>query len=86
MTDANLTRLIVDELRKVAPETDPTRLAPHQPIREALEIDSFDFLNVLIGLSRATGVEVPEADYGRLTTMEAMLRYFRERHRADARK
>ena len=79
MTDAELTRLIVDELRKVAPERDPAALQSHQPIRDALEIDSFDFLTVLIGLSRITGIEVPEADYGKLATFDGMVRYFRAR-------
>lgn len=79
MTDDALTRLIVDELRKVAPEADPTSLTPEQSIRDALDIDSFDFLNVLIGLSKATGIEVPEADYGKLTTMDGMIAYFRAR-------
>jgi acyl carrier protein len=79
MTDAELSRIIVGELRKVAPEATPETLPANQPIRESLDIDSFDFLNVLVGLSTALGVEVPEADYGQLTTMDAMVRYFRGR-------
>ncbi|MEQ1897080.1 MAG: phosphopantetheine-binding protein [Vicinamibacterales bacterium] len=77
MTDAELTRLIAHELQKVAPEADPASLSPDQPIREAVDIDSFDFLRVLIALSEATGVEIPEADYGKLTTLKEMVHYFR---------
>ena len=79
MTDAELTRLITDELRKVAPEADPAALGHDQSIRDALDIDSFDFLNVLIGLGTALGVQVPEADYGQLSTLGGMVRYFRSR-------
>jgi len=79
VTDAELTATIVAELRKVAPDTDPAALGPDQGVREALEIDSFDFLNVLVGLHRALGVEVPEADYGQLQTVGDMVRYFRAR-------
>lgn len=79
MTDDDLKRAIVAELRKVAPEADAETLAPDEPLREALDIDSFDFLNVLIGLSVTIGVEVPEADYGKLGTLDGMMRYFRER-------
>lgn len=79
MTDAELTAAIVAELRKVAPDTDPAALTPDQGLRESLEIDSFDFLNVLVGLHRALGIEVPEADYGQLNTMGGMVRYFRAR-------
>jgi acyl carrier protein len=79
MSDAELTRAILAELRKVAPEADPATLGPDEPLREALDIDSFDFLNVLIGLHKALGVEVPEADYGQLNTLDGMVRYFRHR-------
>lgn len=79
MTDADLTRAITDELRKVAPETDPAALAGDRPIRESLDLDSFDFLNVLIGLGKTLGVAVPEADYGQLATLDGMVQYFRRR-------
>ena len=79
MTDAELTRIIFAELRKVAPEADPAALAPEQTIRDTLDIDSFDFLSFLIALSKATGVEVPEADYAKLATIDGMVSYFRER-------
>ncbi len=78
MTDAELTHLILHELQKVAPEADPESLSPDRPIREAVDIDSFDFLRVLIALSEATGVEIPEADYGKLETLSGIVRYFRE--------
>lgn len=79
MTDAELTAAIVAELRKVAPDTDPAALAPDAELRQALDIDSFDFLNVLVALHRVLGVEVPEADYGQLNTLGGMVRYFRAR-------
>lgn len=79
MTDAELTAAIVAELRKVAPDTDPAALAPDAELRQALDIDSFDFLNVLVALHRGLGVEVPEADYGQLNTLGGMVRYFRAR-------
>jgi acyl carrier protein len=77
MTDAEITRLIVEGLRQVAPESDPSTLGTRQSIRETLDIDSFDFLNFLIGLHKTLGVEIPEADYGKLTTMEEMIGYLR---------
>lgn len=79
MTDAELTRLVLHELRKVAPEADAESLSPDRPIREAVDIDSFDFLRELIALSEATGVEIHEADYGKLDTLTGMVRYFSQR-------
>ena len=75
MNEAEIKEAIFAGLRKIAPESDPASLRPDQNIREALDIDSFDFLRFLIGLNEKTGVEIPEADYGRLATLDGMTRY-----------
>ena len=75
MTEADIKNAIFDGLRQVAPESDPAALRPDQKIRETLDIDSFDFLSFLIALHEKLGVEIPEADYGRLTTLDEMVRY-----------
>jgi acyl carrier protein len=75
MTEAALKTIIFEGLRKVAPESDPETLRPDQRIRETLDIDSFDFLSFLVGLHEKLGITIPEADYGKLTTLEAMLIY-----------
>ena len=79
MTEADLKSAIFAGLRGVAPESDPASLRPDEKIREALEIDSFDFLNFLIALHGKLGVEIPEADYGKLTTLDEMVRYLSAR-------
>ena len=75
MNEAEIKEAIFAGLRKIAPESDPASLRPDQNIREALDIDSFDFLRFLIGLNEKTGVEIPEADYDRLATLDGMTRY-----------
>ena len=75
MTESEIQTAIYDGLRKIAPETDPRQLQPAANLREALDIDSFDFLNFLIGLHERLEVEIPEADYGRLTTLSALVQY-----------
>lgn len=79
MTEADIRSAIFAGLRKIAPESDPAALRPDQKVRETLEIDSFDFLNFLIGLHDKLGVEIPEADYGKLTTLDEMVRYLAAR-------
>ena len=79
MTEADLKSAIFAGLRGVAPESDPASLRPDARIRETLEIDSFDFLNFLIALHGKLGVEIPEADYGKLTTLGEMVRYLSAR-------
>ena len=75
MTKEEPKAIIVAELNKVAPESDPGRLGLDEDLREALDIDSFSFLRVLVGVSEHTGVDIPEADYGKVTTLAAMIRY-----------
>ena len=55
------------------------RKRPDEDLREALDLDSMDFLNVLIGVHERTGIDIPEADYPQLFTLETMTRYLATR-------
>lgn len=79
MNNDELKAIIYRNLRQVAPECDPTELLPADNIREALDIDSYGFLQLLVGISDATGVEIPESDYARVFTLEGMLGYLSKR-------
>jgi acyl carrier protein len=79
MTEAQLTETICKVLGQIAPEADLSTLGPNEDIRETLDIDSFDHLNFLIGLNEALGVEIPEADYGQLTTLVDIVSYLSAR-------
>jgi acyl carrier protein len=75
MTRETVTEAVIDGLRRVAPDTEPASLREDALLRDALGIDSYDFLSFLVGLRDALGVEIPEADYGRLTTLAAVVDY-----------
>ena len=77
MTDRELQSIMFAELQKVAPESDPAGLDVHESIREGLDIDSYSFQKVLVGLNERTGIEIPESDYGQLGTLAGMLNYLR---------
>jgi acyl carrier protein len=62
-------------LHQVAPEADLDHVGPDDTLREALDLDSIDFLNFVVGLHEATGVEIPERDYGRVATLAGCARY-----------
>jgi acyl carrier protein len=74
-----LRQAVIDSVHVVAPEADFDALDPRRPIREELDIDSFDFLNVLIELHGRIGVEIPESDYAKIGTLEALLGYLAAR-------
>ena len=75
VTRDQIKETIFDLLSAIAPEADFARLDPNADMRRALDIDSFDFLNFLIGLDEAVGVEIPEADYGKLVSLNDLLNY-----------
>mgnify|MGYP003563253730 CR=1 FL=1 len=77
------TRLNENEIRGVAaevlagiaPEADLSTLGDDEDLREALDLDSMDFLNVLIGLHERTGAAIPEADSSKLRTLRGIVAY-----------
>jgi acyl carrier protein len=75
MTAAQLEAAVLAALGSVAPEVDDLRLDPHQPIRDQLDIDSMDFLNFMVALHEALGVEVPEQDYAEVASLDGCVRY-----------
>jgi acyl carrier protein len=78
MTREKLRRAVLDALATVAPELDPAALRPDEPLREQLDIDSFDLLQFIIALGQALSLSIPESDYGRLTTLDACVGYLEE--------
>ncbi len=72
---------VLDELARVVPELEPDTLPGNRPIRDELDVDSMDLLNFVIGLSKAFGLDIPEADYKRIATVDALVEYIDRRLR-----
>jgi acyl carrier protein len=77
MTDEDLKQVIMDAISEIAPEAEFDELDPDDGLREQLDLDSMDFLNVVIALHEALGVDIPEADYPRLFTMNGAIGYLK---------
>ena len=75
MTEDQARQLFFEELGNIAPEWDPATIDPQADIREAMDIDSMDVLNLVIALHKRTGVDIPEADYGKLITIDGAVAY-----------
>jgi acyl carrier protein len=65
----------VATLKSIAPELDPADLAPGRPLRDQVDLDSMDWLNFLVALHEKLKVEIPEADYARLVTLDDVIGY-----------
>ncbi|MCB9076194.1 MAG: acyl carrier protein [Anaerolineaceae bacterium] len=79
ITEADLQLTIFRLLGQIAPEADFETLDLKADVREALDIDSFDFLNFLIALNEVYGVDIPETDYGKLVSVEDIVQYLQTR-------
>jgi acyl carrier protein len=62
-------------LTRIAPEADLAALEARADIRATLELDSFDFLQFVVAINESLGVAIPEADYGKIRTLEGCRRY-----------
>ncbi len=77
-------RAVVDALTAVAPDIDPADVRPGIDLRQELDIDSMDYLGFIIRLHERFAVEIPEADYPRLATLEGCVDYLGARLAAPA--
>jgi len=75
MTEDEVTLVVKDILQTVAPDEDVSALDPKVRLREQIDLDSMDFLDIVMELRKLYGVHVPEEDYKELATLEGCVRY-----------
>lgn len=74
-----LKKAIVAALAEIAPEADLATLEGPVPFRDQLDLDSMDFLHFVQALDKKLHVEVPEADYPKLMTLDDCVKYLEPR-------
>ena len=75
MTREELRAAIIEEIGNIAPEADAAGVAENADLREALDLDSMDIFNLVVALSKRLGVDIPDADAGRLVTLRGATDY-----------
>jgi acyl carrier protein len=75
MSDTDIRAAVLEELGNIAPEADLKALDPKANLREALDIDSMDFLNFVTAIHQRLGFDVPERDYPKLATLAGAVDY-----------
>jgi acyl carrier protein len=75
MTHAEIRNVVLDALKRIAPEIDPAAVRGNTRLREEFDLDSMDFLNVVLTLHDRLAVEIPETDYPRLATLDGAVAY-----------
>lgn len=62
-------------LHRIAPEVDVSTLRPGERLRDQIDLDSVDWMNFLVAVHAALGVDIPDADAARLTTLDQLTDY-----------
>lgn len=76
---STMLQTVVTLLRAIAPEVEADTLVPERPLRQQVDLDSMDWLNFLVSLHERFGVNIPESDYARLVSLDAVVNYLASR-------
>jgi acyl carrier protein len=83
MNQSDIRAMLLEELSSIAPDINLEDVDPGADLREALDIDSIDFLNFVTAIHHRLGVDIPEIDYPKLVTLEGAISYLRAKLRQD---
>jgi acyl carrier protein len=75
MTKDDCKKLVIDIISDIAPDEDLSAIKPEIRLRDQLQLDSMDFLDIVMELRKRHGIEVPETDYGQLASLESCAEY-----------
>ena len=75
MTPAEIREAVLNILEDITPDEDLTQLKDDVPFREQLELDSMDFLDIVMELRTRYRIQIPEDEYKNLVTMDSTVKY-----------
>ncbi len=75
MAPSEIKQVILDILARIAPDEGLSNLDDSAPFREQMELDSMDFLDIVMELRKQYRVQIPEEDYSNLVTMDSTVSY-----------
>ncbi|HTB63015.1 MAG TPA: acyl carrier protein [Opitutales bacterium] len=74
-TPDEVKKIVLAIIADIAPDEDLSNVKPEVRLREQLELDSMDFLDIVMELRKKYNIEVPEADYPKLGTLDSCAEY-----------
>ena len=75
MAPEEIRQAIIEILADIAPDEDLSTLDDSIAFREQMELDSMDFLDIVMELRKRYRIQVPEEDYGQLASMDSTVNY-----------
>lgn len=86
MTGTEIKEVILEILAAIAPDEDLSDLKEDLPFRDQLELDSMDFLDIVMELRKRYRVQIPEQDYPALASLKGTVEYLQPRMKDIPRK
>jgi len=77
MTDQEVKSLVLEIIHDIAPDEDLSEIDPAVRLRDQVDLDSMDFLDIVMELRKRYKIEVPEEDYMQLSTLNGCVTYLR---------
>mgnify|MGYP003109062961 CR=1 FL=1 len=84
MTKEEVQKIVLDIIEEIAPDEDVSSIKPEVRLRDQLDLDSMDFLDIVMELRKQHGIEVPEEDYPKLASLESCGEYLTPKFNAKA--
>jgi acyl carrier protein len=84
MTKEDVQKIVIDIIEEIAPDEDVSSIKPEVRLRDQLDLDSMDFLDIVMELRKKHGIEVPEEDYPKLASLESCGEYLTPKFNAAA--
>ena len=75
MTEDQVKQIVIDIIKEIAPDEDTSDLKAEVALREQMDLDSMDFLDIVMELRKQHGIEVPEAEYPQLASLDSCATY-----------
>jgi acyl carrier protein len=75
MTEDQVKQIVIDIIAEIAPDEDTSNIKPEVKLRDQLDLDSMDFLDIVMELRKQHSIEVPEADYPELASLDSCAAY-----------
>ncbi|MEN8661832.1 MAG: acyl carrier protein [Lentimonas sp.] len=75
MTEDQVKQIVIDIIAEIAPDEDTTDIKPEVNLRDQMDLDSMDFLDIVMELRKQHNIEVPEEDYPQLASLDSCAAY-----------
>ena len=75
MIEEQVKQIVIDIINEIAPDEDTSNLKSEVNLRDQMDLDSMDFLDIVMELRKQHGIEVPEEDYPKLASLDSCADY-----------